>query len=261
MPDAIVALSDLHLGTAHCRDEELLAFLDRLDTRRLLLVGDIIDFASPGARWEPLHTAIIARILDHARQGMRVDVLCGNHDGVLRAFLPTTFGDIVLADQVILDLADEQVLVFHGDRVDRHCRTHPLLRRIGAGFYDGLMWTTAHLKRLHQGAGRGVRRHLLAALRSLPQARDHLSRFEAACAQAAAEAGCDSVLCGHIHVPAERSIMVNGREIRYRNTGDWVDHATGWRHRDGAWMPIGEMSSVQPSLEGVFQLDPAALAG
>ena len=38
-----VFISDLHLGSKHCRDEELLKFLKELKTEKLYLVGDIID--------------------------------------------------------------------------------------------------------------------------------------------------------------------------------------------------------------------------
>ena len=47
----LAVLSDIHLGTRHCRAEALLAYLEQLDPRRLVLNGDIIDFWHMTPRW------------------------------------------------------------------------------------------------------------------------------------------------------------------------------------------------------------------
>lgn len=255
MASEIVAISDLHLGTAQCRSEALLAFLDHLECDRLLLCGDILDLTNPGSRWPALHTVILERLLTMARSGMRVDVLCGNHDGMLRAFLPLRIGEIRIADRLILDIGGERVLVFHGDAVDGHCATHPWLRRSGAFFYDGLVQTSLVLQRMGL---RGV--SLVRALRRrLPLALRHIERFELACAKAALAADCDSVLCGHIHVPCFRRFDLDGRRITYRNCGDWVEHATGWSYGAGRWQAIGVIDTHEvASDEDVLDLDQQA---
>ena len=38
-----VFISDVHLGSRHCKAEQLLAFLKRLRCEQLFLVGDIVD--------------------------------------------------------------------------------------------------------------------------------------------------------------------------------------------------------------------------
>jgi len=241
----LVALSDLHLGTRHCRAERLLELLDTIDTRRLVLCGDVIDFIDPGPRWPALHTVILERLLTLARDGMRVDLLCGNHDGILRAFLPTRIGDIHLADRLILELGGERVLFLHGDQVDHHCHTHPFLRRVGAGFYDGLMYGSHWVNAL-SSLWRGKPVSLVAAFRThLPWAARHVDRFEQACAGLAAEADCSAVVCGHIHVPWQRIVTVAGKPIVYRNCGDWVEHTTGWTFTGAAWKTIGAID-VEP---------------
>ncbi len=263
MSSELVALSDLHLGTRHCRGEALLDQLERLDTRRLVLCGDVIDFTDPGPRWPALHTAILTTLLELARDGTRVDFLCGNHDGVLRAFLPTRLGDIHLADQLQLEVGGERILFLHGDQVDRHCHTHPVLRRLGATFYDSLMYGTHWVNALSSlWGGRPI--SLVAAFRThLPWAAHHIDRFEQACAALAADAACTSVVCGHIHVPRQRVVDVAGTPITYRNCGDWVEYTTGWDFRAGCWNAIGavdvEPEFVPDDAAGEVDYGPAAV--
>jgi len=42
--------------------------------------------------------------------------------------------------------------------------------------------------------------------------------------------GCDGIICGHVHTPADE--MIDG--IRYLNSGDWVESLTAVvEHHDG----------------------------
>ena len=56
----------------------------------------------------------------------------------------------------------------------------------------------------------------------MSDARTYIALFEASAARAAAHAGCDGVVCGHIHHPASREI--DG--VLYFNDGDWVENCT-----------------------------------
>ena len=57
-----------------------------------------------------------------------------------------------------------------------------------------------------------------------------IGRFETILAEEARRQGADGVICGHIHHAADRSIG----DLRYLNTGDWVESCTGLvEHYDG----------------------------
>jgi len=57
-----------------------------------------------------------------------------------------------------------------------------------------------------------------------------IGRFETILAEEARRQGADGVICGHIHHAADRPIG----DLRYLNTGDWVESCTGLvEHYDG----------------------------
>lgn len=56
--------------------------------------------------------------------------------------------------------------------------------------------------------------------RRVSDARAYIALFEEAAARAAARAGCDGIVCGHIHHAAIREI--DG--VLYCNDGDWVEN-------------------------------------
>jgi len=79
-------LSDIHLGTRACRADGLLAFLKSYDADYIFLLGDIVDFwaMSRGIHWPSAHSTVVQKILKRARHGVKVFLIPGNHDEVLR---------------------------------------------------------------------------------------------------------------------------------------------------------------------------------
>jgi UDP-2,3-diacylglucosamine pyrophosphatase LpxH len=60
------------------------------------------------------------------------------------------------------------------------------------------------------------------------KAASYVARFQAACLQAAREAGLDGVVCGHIH----RADLVVSDGLLYCNDGDWVESCTALVEND-----------------------------
>jgi hypothetical protein len=42
-------------------------------------------------------------------------------------------------------------------------------------------------------------------------------------------------ICGHIHTPADKLIDTEKGQIRYLNSGDWVENMTALEYDNGAW--------------------------
>ena len=53
-------------------------------------------------------------------------------------------------------------------------------------------------------------------------ATSYINDFEIAAIKMASKHGCQGVICGHIHQPAD--LMING--ARYLNSGDWIENRT-----------------------------------
>jgi UDP-2,3-diacylglucosamine pyrophosphatase LpxH len=60
----------------------------------------------------------------------------------------------------------------------------------------------------------------------------HVSNFEEHIADLARARGCQGVMCGHIHTPADKMLG----DIHYLNSGDWIESLTAVvEHWDGRY--------------------------
>ncbi|MBN1143800.1 MAG: hypothetical protein JXA72_05230, partial [Bacteroidales bacterium] len=62
-----------------------------------------------------------------------------------------------------------------------------------------------------------------------------VSRFERTVAGLGVEKGYNYVICGHIHTPADKLIDTEKGQIRYLNSGDWVENMTALEYENGGW--------------------------
>ena len=78
-------VSDLHLGSKHCQADKLYDFLKNLKTKKLYLVGDILDGWRLKKKWywPKSHNKVVKLILDMAKD-IEVVYITGNHDEFLR---------------------------------------------------------------------------------------------------------------------------------------------------------------------------------
>lgn len=239
-PDAFrryrtIFISDTHLGTRGARADFLADFLSRVSCDHLYLVGDIVD----GWRlrrswyWDGMHDEVLRLILRHARGGTAVTYIPGNHDEMLRDWLPLGLevAGIRLAREAVHETADgRRLLVMHGDEFDSVVRYYPFLALLGdAGYTAALVvnrWFNAARRRL----GYPYWSFSAWAKQRVKEAVKAIDRFEVALAGEAARRGLDGVVCGHIHHAEMRDI---GGTL-YLNDGDWVESCTALvEHPDG----------------------------
>jgi UDP-2,3-diacylglucosamine pyrophosphatase LpxH len=227
-------LSDIHLGTADSKADEVVEFLKHIQCGKLVLNGDIIDgwALKRGGRWLAGHSRVIRRILKMTeRDGTEVIYLRGNHDDILERFLPLVFGRIRLCKEHIhVTAAGMRYLVVHGDGFDSVSTHHKWLASLGSVGYDFLL----HINRFynHYRAWRGkeyfsLSKRIKAKVKS---AVCFVDRYEELLQDLARHRQCDGIICGHIHTPEDR--QVGG--IHYLNSGDWVESLTAIiEHHDG----------------------------
>ncbi|RJS93286.1 UDP-2,3-diacylglucosamine diphosphatase [Salinisphaera sp. Q1T1-3] len=219
-------ISDFHLGTRGCRAERLLDFLSRVHCDTLYLVGDIIDaWALKKAwYWPTSHTAVIRAILDlHRSRGTRVVYVPGNHDEVLRDYLPIDLSGIEVCNECVHETADgKRYLVMHGDEFDLVCTQARWLAVLGDYAYRGVIRANSGFNTVRRRLGYPYW-SLSAFLKyQVKNAVAFIGRFEEALADEARRRDVDGVICGHIHTPSRRTIQ----GVDYCNDGDWVESCT-----------------------------------
>jgi UDP-2,3-diacylglucosamine pyrophosphatase LpxH/glycosyltransferase involved in cell wall biosynthesis len=229
-----VILSDIHLGTPDCKAEELCEFLRKVRCERLILNGDIIDgwALRKGGKWLPAHTKLIRTILRKMeKEGTEVIYLRGNHDDILERFLPLTVGGLEVTKEYLYVAEDgRKYLVVHGDGFDQVSTNYRWLARAGAVGYDWLLrfnrsynWWRERRGKEYYSLSKAVKAKVKASVSFVGRYEEQLQEF-------ARIRGCDGIICGHIHTPADEQVG----EVHYLNSGDWVESLTGIvEHIDG----------------------------
>jgi UDP-2,3-diacylglucosamine pyrophosphatase LpxH len=229
-----IFISDIHLGTRACQAERLLDFLREYSAEYLYLLGDIIDFWSMArsVHWAAAHNTVVQKVLRRARHGEKIIFIPGNHDEVLREYVGTAFGDILLLDHAIHVTADgRRFLLTHGDEFDQVTRYHRWIAVYGDYFYNLLVAANVRLSWIRRRLGRpGYWSLATYAKRRVKSALQFVFDFEDSVIRDVRLRGLEGVICGHIHCAAIKT--VGG--LTYVNCGDWVDSCTGIvEHLDG----------------------------
>lgn len=218
-------LSDIHLGIADSKAIQAAHLLRNCDCERILLNGDIIDaWALKGSgKWTSEHTHFIRTVLKKMeKEQTEVVYLRGNHDDLLERFLPFKLGGLSIMDEYILTSGQRNYLVVHGDGFDHVTTNHRWLAHAGSMGYDLLL----RINRLYNGYCRWRGKESFSLSRwvkmKVKQAVGFIGRYEEQLQNLARWKGCQGIICGHIHTPADKMID----DIHYLNSGDWVESMT-----------------------------------
>jgi UDP-2,3-diacylglucosamine pyrophosphatase LpxH len=220
-----IILSDVHLGAPGCRIDEVNDFLKHTRCRTLILNGDIIDtwqLAGSGV-WTKKHTKFLRIILKKIQKhNTRVIYLRGNHDDILKQFIPMNFAGIQLAETYVHSTPQGDYLVLHGDIFDSITTHMRWLAHIGDFGYNLLLKANRFYN--YYRAWRGKDYFSLSAYvkARVKTAVSFISSFEDVLVDVAKSRGYRGVICGHIHTAADKTI----EGVHYLNSGDWVESLT-----------------------------------
>ncbi len=227
-----VFISDVHLGMNGCQAEALADFLRHFDPEALFLVGDIVDGWSLRSRWywPPAHEEVLLDLLDAARS-RRVVYLAGNHDEFLRQHSGANFARVEIAERVVHRGADgRNYLVVHGDQFDAVVRHARWLALVGDFAYRSALVLNRGLNQIRRQVGKPYWSFSAWAKLKVKGAVNYISSFEEELCREARRNGAQGVICGHIHHAA----MHDRFDVRYINTGDWVESCSAVvEHHDG----------------------------
>jgi UDP-2,3-diacylglucosamine pyrophosphatase LpxH len=225
-----VIVSDLHLGTKDSKAEEFIQFLDEYPTDILILNGDIIDgwALNRGTKWKKQHTKVISKLLKLSNK-TKIIWIRGNHDEFIQEFIGTHLGAIEIREDYVFTTKvwveddiyrNESYYIFHGDVIDVFITKYKWLSKIGAVGYDFALW----LNRVYNTYRKWRKLPYISISQKIKEsvkvATNYVNDFEVTALSMATKKGCNGVICGHIHQPADR--MINGK--RYLNSGDWIEN-------------------------------------
>jgi UDP-2,3-diacylglucosamine pyrophosphatase LpxH len=216
----VVIMSDLHLGMKDSSPKKILEFLDSIHTDLLILNGDIIDMDAlkRGSKWRNKHTKVIMKLLDMSRD-TNIIYIRGNHDSDLEDVYGYKFGNIKFMDEYIYNHDDKKMLIFHGDKIDVTVK-YKFLSQIGSIGYDLALRLNTLYNEYRMRTGKPYYSISKWIKKNVKNAISFVNDFEINACEYAKSKKCDSVICGHIHIPVIKKI--DG--INYYNSGDWVEN-------------------------------------
>ena len=232
----ILVISDLHLGTYGSEADEVLAYLDTIDADKIVINGDFVDIMLFNKRfWPSSHMKVIKYFLDLISQGKEIYYVTGNHDELMRKFLNFKIQNFKIVNQVVLDTNEGKVWMFHGDVFDFSIQTGWLTKL--AGFlYDYMIMINSWInKKIMRPLGRKRLNFSKSIKANVKTAVQYFANFEMKAAKIAQKNGYKYVVCGHIHTPKIESFNINGEEIIYMNSGDWLESLSSLEYVNNKW--------------------------
>jgi UDP-2,3-diacylglucosamine pyrophosphatase LpxH len=247
--DACV-ISDFHLATMASKAKPLLKYLKSIQPAILILNGDIIDSWRFSRNYFPKsHLKVIRQILKMIEKGVQVVYITGNHDDVFRKFNNTRLGNFIIVNQFEMIINDQKIWIFHGDVFDHIIHHSPKLARFFAAAYGLLTAFNKVLNYILKILG-GREMYLYKSMKDrIEKDKNILTNFEKSAASAAISRNVDVVICGHTHVPVDKTITTEKGTIRYINCGDWVMNFTAAECIDGKWSLIYSQDEVDEEPE------------
>ena len=232
----VVIISDVHLGTFGCKAQELLAYLQSINPKKIILNGDIVDIWNFKKSYFPeTHLKIISYLLNLSEQGIPIVYITGNHDELLRKFTTMRFGNIFLTDKYMLKQNDKVAWIFHGDVFDASIQHSKWIAKLGGWGYDKLIQLNYFINKCLEFFGRERYSLSQKIKNSVKKAVKHINDFEQTAAELAIENEYDYVVCGHIHQPQLRKVKTDKGICVYMNSGDWIENLSALECVDGNW--------------------------
>lgn len=232
----LVVISDVHLGTYGCHANELVSYLRSIQPKVLVLNGDIIDGWAFSKRYFPAaHHQVLLEVMRLLSKGTRVYYLTGNHDEMLRRFSDLNLGEFHLADKLVLELDGRKAWIFHGDVFDLSVNTGKWLAKVAGKSYDYLILINRAFNWILDKFGKekvSISKKIKAGVK---KAVKFVGDFEQIAAKHAIDQEYDFVICGHIHQPQKREIIIDGKSVMYLNSGDWIENLTALEYNKGEW--------------------------
>ena len=233
----IVILSDIHLASYGCHAKELVAYLKSVNPKLLILNGDIIDGWAFSKKYFPnAHMAVLSEFFKMMKNETQIIYITGNHDEFLRKYSDLQMGNLFLTDKYLLEINGKKHWIFHGDIFDHTTKGGAkFIAKIGGIGYDWLILLNRGINWLLELAGRPKVSLSKKIKDSVKKAVKFIGDFEEKAIELAIDNKYDYVICGHIHMPADREVVTDKGRTHYLNSGDWIENLSWLEYDQGCW--------------------------
>ena len=232
----ILVISDLHLGTYGSEADEVLAYLDSINADKIVINGDFVDIMLFNKRfWPSSHMKVIKYFLDLISQGKEIYYVTGNHDELMRKFLNFKIQNFKIVNQIVLETDEGKVWIFHGDVFDFSIQTQWLTKLAGFLYDYMIIFNSWINKKIMRPLGRKRLNFSKTIKSNVKTAVQYFANFEMKAAEVAQKNGYKYVVCGHIHTPKIESFNINGEQVIYMNSGDWLESLSSLEYADNKW--------------------------
>lgn len=201
-----IVISDVHLGSIHSNEEDLLSFLKEKDFDELIINGDFLDLIKC-PDFKPSSLEIINYLVESEK---KIIYIIGNHDSPIKDFSGKNFANIEFKTSYSFEYFDRKYFITHGDNYDS-----------GLVKYSNVMKLISLIQDFIE---RMVGLNLSSILSRITRNKERVKSFWNI---VDSKIDSDVVIIGHTHRP-EVLIWVdeNSRVKTYANTGDWVENNT-----------------------------------
>lgn len=221
MKSSTIITSDWHLGAKHGQPDKVYEFVKQLNCDKLILNGDIIDFAylytNGTKRWDKSCNAIIQKLLKYSKKGMKIVYIKGNHEIGLNHWIDTELSsNIFITDSYVID----KTLITHGDIFDSSITKYSgWLMWLGNYGYDIVLHLNDTHIYLHKFFTKYPPKQTLSwkLKRSVKGIVSYLNHYEEIACLHAKYKHHEQIVLGHSHQPGDK--IIHG--IRYLNCGAW----------------------------------------
>ena len=220
-----IFLSDAHLkGRDDKNQEKVVQFLEGIIKEHpdmVFLLGDIFDYwVNPGGLIDPVYVPLMDVLRRLSESNVKMYYHIGNHDFFVKNTFEKMFTTMeIIENGMVIELDGSRCFVTHGDMIDYTDKWYRLLRviirsRFISAIADILpaSITRRIASRLSQHS-----REVWTIKRTMP---NHvIDEF----VEKKAAQGFDVVIAAHFHTPEIREYTIQGRRVRYINTGNWFN--------------------------------------
>ena len=230
-----IIISDVHLGTKDSKTNELLDFLKENTAETIILNGDIIDGWSLKKRgkWKKKHTRFFEFLMKAIENNKtKVIYIRGNHDDFLDEVLPIQIGTFSIVKDYIHESNGKKYFVCHGDIFDMFYTKFRWVSYLGDYGYTLLLWINKKYNNYRLRNNLPYKSISKEIKSKVKMAVSYMNDFEKQLVHVAKNKGCDGMICGHIHSPANKYI----ENIHYLNSGDWIESLSALTEDfEGTW--------------------------